>query len=143
MTRRRDFASYDAALVDHLAVRWACQGTAMRLNRDERVLAVRLMCGRVPTQDIARRIRTYPEEVSRILRALDTVKCPLCQQFCWHDDGVLRQHAGKPDGVCFSPVDWCAMGGCHHQDRAAYQVRRGGSAVPLGSAARRQMVTAS
>lgn len=105
--------------LNELAVQWACQGTRMNLNRDERVLAVKLMLGRVPVVQIADRIGICDRSVSRIVRALDTVKCPLCQNRCWHNDGILADHLG------FDGTAVCLMSGCHHQDRAAAYARRG------------------
>lgn len=109
------YAACDMARVDLLAVEFACNGTRMRLNRDERVYAVRVMAGRVRTGDIAARIGTYEREVTRILAASGARICPLCHQYVpvddegrwrWHLDftsghvssrhGVLCAAAGRP-----------------------------------------------
>lgn len=113
----RSYADYDPSMVDELAVQFACEGTRMDLNRDSQVVAVMLMLGKHTTSEIARRIGTYPEHVGRIARALDTVKCPMCGQHSWHDNGVLRQHM---DNFGFT---WCPMSRCHYADEAAYAAR--------------------
>lgn len=117
--KRRSYADCDMSMVDRLVVEWVCQGTRMRLNADERVYAVRCMLGRVPTGEIAHRIGTYDREVTRIARALDTVLCPVCQQYAYHDAGVLDVHMDQQG------VARCAMAGCHYQDQEAIDARQG------------------
>lgn len=76
------YANPDMSQVDELAVDFVCNGTPMDLNRDSTVVAVRRMCGVVPNGEIARRCRTYKEEVSRILKASGAVNCR-CRQYVW------------------------------------------------------------
>ncbi len=74
----------DMSMVDELAVEFACNGTRMHLNLDERVVAARRMCGTQPNAVIAERIGSpYLEEVFRILKASGAVSCPRCSQVVW------------------------------------------------------------
>jgi hypothetical protein len=98
--KRRDFSACDMALVDEMAVELAYRGTMMRLNAHERVAAVRMMLGQVPTGEIARRCATHHREIHRIARALDTIRCPRCRRYTFHDAGVLGRHIDKRSALC-------------------------------------------
>lgn len=103
-----DFANPDMSRVDMLAVEFACNGTVMRLNADERIVAVRNMLGLHPVAEIARRIGTYTEEIARIARVIpDTILCPACRQRAYENNGFLRRH------VDIHGMRWCCQSGEH------------------------------
>lgn len=108
VSQRRDYGHADMSMVDQLAVEFVCNGTAMTLNRDERIVAVDRLLGRRPAGDIARLCGCDSKEVTRIARSLDTtMPCPLCRQHAHHDGGVLSRHVdniGRP---------WCPQSGEH------------------------------
>ena len=117
--RRRDLAECDFRQVDTRAVRWACQGTPMELNRHEQTLAVKRMAGLAGAEEIARRIGSSSKQVWRILAALGAITCPVCRQLTLHTDGVLGQH------LHHATPGWCPMSGEHHEDQAAIAARAG------------------
>lgn len=112
VSARRDYGHADMSMVDALAVEFVCNGTPMRLNTDERVVAVQRMLGGRPVSEIARLIGCNCEEVSRIARALDgTMRCPFCNQRVFHDTGFLRRH------VDHLGRRWCPQSGEHSSVR--------------------------
>lgn len=107
-----DHTNPDMSRVDLLAVEFSCNGTPMRLNPDERIVAVRAMLGQRLATDIARLIGTYDEEVARIARATPgAMVCPAGRHYAYHDNGVLRRH------VDAQGLRWCAQSGQHHTVR--------------------------
>lgn len=127
MTARRSYAECDMTRVDLLAVEFACNGTRMHLNPDERVHAVRLMTGHAASSEIAWRICTYEREVMRIMRALGAVLCPLCNCLSFTDDGVLRRHCDFRFAKRFAEP--CPMSGQHVDDTRAAHLRRSWTAM--------------
>lgn len=122
MTARRDLGTADMSNVDKLAVEFACNGTAMELNTDEQIVAVRAMLGRHTATEIARRIGSYDERVNRIAKALeDTAPCPFCRQRVYIGaDGTVSRHVDQTGNP------WCPQSGMHRDRRAANreQMRR-------------------
>lgn len=111
--KRVDKGRADLGNVDELAVQFVCNGTPMRLNKDERIVAVQRMLGRRAVNEIARLIFTYQEEVSRIAKATPgTLNCPFCHQRVYADDGVLSRH------VSIQGDRWCPQSGLHKSVRA-------------------------
>lgn len=109
MSAPRNLVDPDMSQVDQLAVEFACNGTVMTLNPDERIVAVRAMLGQHGPSEIARRIGTYSEEVARITRATPgTMLCPACRQRAYHSEGFLRRH------VDIQGMRWCVQSGEHH-----------------------------
>lgn len=103
-----DYRNPDMHNVDPLAVEFACNGTVMQLNADERIIAARKMLGLHSCTEIARRIGTYKEEINRIARATpDTMLCPACRQRSYHAEGFLRRH------VDIHGMRWCCQSGVH------------------------------
>lgn len=93
---KRDYGHYNPNNIDWLAVEFACNGTRMRLNPDERVAVVARIGSRVPAADLAARIGCGDKEVGLIMAALDnTARCPVCRHHAFHDEaGVLQPHLG-------------------------------------------------
>lgn len=103
---RRNLGVPDLSQVDELAVQFACNGTRMRLNQDERIVAVQRMIGQRPSQEIAMLVGTYPEEVGRIARATPgMVPCPYCHQRAYVDGEVFRRHVDNQGRR------WCPQSG--------------------------------
>lgn len=109
----RDYTLDDDARadVDYRAVEFACNGTRMKLGRNERIEAVRLMAGKHLPKVIAERIGSYTEEIAFILKSLGAVKCPLCKRHSLHVDGVLNRH------IDVHGIDFCPMSGKRYDDR--------------------------
>lgn len=127
MTARRSYSECDMTNVDELAVEFACNGTRMHLNPDERVHAIRLMTGRVASSEIAWRIGTYDREVVRIMRALGAVLCPLCNCLTFADGDVLQRHCDFRFAKRFA--EQCGMSGHRIDDTRAAYLRRSWTAM--------------
>lgn len=106
----RDYTLAEDADVDYRAVEFACNGTRMKLGRNERIEAVRLMAGKHLPKVIAERIGSYTEEVAFILISLGSVKCPLCKRHSLQKAGILDQH------VDVHGIDWCPLSGKRYDD---------------------------
>jgi hypothetical protein len=112
-SRKRDVWQPDMSQVDDLAVEFACNGTRMRLNKDERIIAVRRMIGVRPPHEIAELIGTFKEEIGRIAKTTPgTLLCPFCRQHAYADDDVLRRHIDSRG------QQWCPQSGKHKNVRA-------------------------
>lgn len=110
-------ARIDWDQVDDLAVEFACNGTQMRLNKSERIVAIRRLLGLKPARDIAVLVCTYDTEVSRIAKATPgTMLCPYCRQWAYVDEDVLRRHV-DPQGA-----GWCPQSG-EHREAKSYRVQ--------------------
>lgn len=128
----------EMAAVDRLAIEFVCNGTPMPLNRLERAYAIQAMVGRVGSAEMARRLGTYDNEVTRTLKAIGAVMCPGCQRLQLQDAGILRPHIDQWGAAR------CAMSGQRHDDRNAIILRRAWTAVASDAErARRGLVAAS
>lgn len=78
--------------IDDLAIRFACQGTPMELNRDETVVALGRMFGKHPLHEIARRCRISERQICRLLNTLGAQRCPDCRQLTFTTNGVIDHH---------------------------------------------------
>lgn len=111
-SQKRDVWQPDMSQVDELAVDFACNGTRMLLNKDERIVAVRRMMGTRRARDIAVLIGTFDAEIGRIARSTaGTMPCPFCLQYTYVDDGVVRRH------VDMHGLPWCPQSGKHKDTR--------------------------
>lgn len=104
------YGQYDPRNVDKLAVEFACNGTPMRLNRDEVTVAATRMVGKCSSAEVARRCCTDDRTIVRILHALGAQQCPHCFQLVFVTDGMVQPH-----------IDYRWLGQCTASNRPADQ----------------------
>lgn len=122
------YGQIDMGNVDQLAVDFACNGTAMKLNRDERRYVVARIGGRYPSDEIARRCCTYEREVLRDMEKFGAVSCPVCKRFAYLTvEGVFSRHVDSLG------VKTCPMTG--HVINDPDQIRRNRSIFDLARTA--------
>lgn len=107
--------------IDWLAVENVCMGYAMKLNRDEQLMAIRRMSNRMPSPgewdcygnflshaEVGRRMGVDERTVLRRKKTLpDAVKkkCPVCRNDMWVADGVVEPHPAEFYKQC--PTSGC------------------------------------
>ena len=105
--------------IDWMAVTWVCNGTPLKLTRDEKLMVIRRLADKMatspskyddglPIPEVARRLQITTRTVERLKSELshaDPMVCPVCREHVWVVAGTVESH---PDAL----FNQCPMSGC-------------------------------